>query len=151
MEERGQITIEALLIVGMFMVLIFTVSYPIVFRTKRSARDVSLIGDARFVTDQITNAANSIIHPDERRKIDVYVPGYDSVDIDIPVNMGTDGDKLITTVALPAGNETLTADLYGTGWKLYTGTTGAELNLTEDSGGRYNITIRWKNITYWRQ
>lgn len=151
MNEKGQVAIEAMLIMGMFMVLLITVSLPIIFRTKASARDVSLVADARYVTDQIANAANSIVHPDEKRTIDVYIPGFNSPDTSIPVTIGTDGGNLVTTVALPSGDETMTIDLYGSGWTMYNGSTGSQSNISEAVGGRYNIALRWKNITYWRR
>jgi len=151
MDEKGQVTIEAMLIMGMFMVLLVTVSLPIVFRTKTSARDVSLVADARYVTDQIANTANSIVHPDEKRTMDMYIPGFNSPDTSIPVTIGTDGGNLVTTVALPTGNETMTIELYGSSWVMYDGSTGSQSNISEATGKRYTITLRWKNITYWRQ
>ncbi len=151
MRERGQVTIEAMLIVGMFMVLLVTVSYPLAWNSKTYAREVSIVGDARFVTDQIANAANSIVHPDEKRTIDVYVPAFNSPDTSIPVSITTDGNKLNATISIPGSAKTLSSELYGTGWAMFNGANGSEAGISETSGERYTITITWKNITYWRQ
>lgn len=151
MKERGQVTIEGVLIIGILLAIFLAVSIPLAFRTKDNARDVSLVADARYVTERIATAANSIVHPDEKRTIDIYVPAFSSQDENIPVTITTDGDSLITYIQFPTETKNITIDLYGTNWSIYDGSTGNAGDLAESSGGRYTITITWANITYWRQ
>ncbi|MEE8167989.1 MAG: hypothetical protein V3T58_03845 [Candidatus Hydrothermarchaeales archaeon] len=163
--ERGQITIEAIIIFGMFIVVLVGISWPMAFRVKAAANDIEIVSAARYATEQIASAANTVVTPGGKRTIDVYVPGFRSVGnttnaSPVPViHIATricspDGANLITTVLIMRRKSdgtikrqethNFTRSLYGTGWSF---SAAGEDAIVEDIGKRYSITLYWKNIT----
>jgi uncharacterized protein (UPF0333 family) len=154
-DEKGQITVEAILILGFFMLIFIGVTVPLAFNARYSAIDTSVLADAKFATEQIAGAAGTVITPGSRRTIDVYVPGYKSGDINIGTRICTDGSYVNTTVAIDRGNagmnqsrviesHNISSKLYGAGWSV-----SAPSGLTyisENSGKRYTIVIEYKSI-----
>lgn len=165
--ERGQITIEMILVFGMFVMLVFAVSVPTVFRGEKSARDIQFISDAKFATEQLATFAMSISNPHERRNVGIYMPGYTSAGnasnnlpiIRMVMCITTSGSVLNTTVAIVRRNSDGTVDMQethgfsenlgGGNWKTYvnTGSGYQEGVIIEDGGRTYNITLSWENIT----
>ncbi len=157
--ERGQITIEAILIFGMFIIVLVGISYPLAFRVKATADDVAIISDARYATEQIGTSADSVVTPDSKRTIKVYVPGFKSTGntttnrplIHIATRICTNGTDLITTILIarrePDGGyrrletHNLSRKLMGANWTLGTNV------IVEDIGKWYDIVVKWKNIT----
>jgi uncharacterized protein (UPF0333 family) len=141
MGERGQITIEALIIVGIFIIILVGISLPLMFHAKRTATDVTVIADARYATEQIAAAANSVVTPGTKRTVDVYVPGYNSTARVITTTITTDGSNLTTTVTIPDEDPyNMTIELYGDNWEME--------DINESVGNRYSFIITWKNITW---
>jgi hypothetical protein len=163
-EEDGQVTIEALLIFGAFILILTTVSIPNVFKAQNAARDVQFVADARYATEQLASAANSITSIYDKKNIVVYVPGYASVGNDTGgnpiIHMGTricspNGSNLVTTVLIvrrdSAGtitkqeNYTFSVPLVGTNWTVIT-PSGSGDTIFEDQGRWRNFTVSWKSI-----
>lgn len=160
-DNRGQITIEALLILGMFMLILLTVSIPINFRAERATRDVQVVSDARYATEQIAAAANSIANTYEKKNIAVYIPGFSSEGIsngNYNTHRGTricspDGSNLVTSVLIVRRDSSgtilqqdfydFTVPLNGAGWSI-TSSTGD--TILEDLGRWRNVEISWKGI-----
>lgn len=165
--EKGQVTIEALLILGLFVLLVFAVSVPTVYRTQGDARDIKFVSDAKFATERLATFASSISNTYEKKNVKIYVPGYTSsgnASDDKPLIWmatctATSGRVLNTTVAILRRDSDGTVTMQetynfsrslGTGnWKTYvnTGSGYQEGVIVEDSGRRYDITISWENIT----
>lgn len=165
--EKGQVTIEMILIFGVFVMLIFAISVPTVFRGERYARDIQFMSDAKFATEQLATFASSVSNPHEKRNVEIYMPGYTSAGnasdnnplIWMAMCTTTSGSVLNTTVAIVRRNSEGTVTMQevysfsknlGAGnWKTYinTGSGYQEGVIIEDSGRRYNITISWENIT----
>ena len=164
-EERGQITIEALLILGVFILILISVSLPTTFDAVDATRDVRVVSDARFVSEQIVAAANRITNSYEKDTVKIYVPGYSSPGntpagyplIWIRTCIRTDGDVLNTTVLTTRYNEdgsinrnevySFTKDLPGDDWGLYIPNTTGSKPIYEEDGFSYTLEISWKNIT----
>ncbi|MFQ5816084.1 MAG: hypothetical protein ACE5G7_06255 [Candidatus Hydrothermarchaeaceae archaeon] len=165
MEERGQITIEAVLIFGLFIVVLVGISWPMAFRVKAAADDVEILTAARYATEQIASAADTIVTSGGKRTIDVYVPGFRSVGnttgspsvplIHIITRIcSPDGKNLNTTVLIVRRESdgtikrdethTFNRSLYGTNWGF---SVSGDDAIVEDIGKRYTITLYWKNIT----
>jgi uncharacterized protein (UPF0333 family) len=166
--ERAQITIEALFIMGVFILLIVSVSTPNILKAVDATRDIRVISDAEYATDSIATVANSITNTYAKKIIKVYIPGYSSAGtvttpsgahplIWISTCISTDGDILNTTIRTirfdTNGNITkneaysFTRDLPGDGWGIYfAGTTGSK-PIYEDQGRIYTLIVSWKNIT----
>ncbi len=154
-DEKGQITVEAVLILGFFMLIFIGVTVPMAFNARYAAIDTSVLADAKFATEQIAGAAGTVIVNGSRRTIDVYIPGYKSGDINIGTRICTDGSYINTTVAIDRGSSgmnqsrvieshNISAKLYGTGWTLTNPDGGP--HIAENSGKRYTIVIEYKSI-----
>ncbi len=160
--DAGQITIEALLVFGMMILVLVSISWPMAFRAKAAADDLEMVSGARYAAEQIASAANSISAPGGKRTIDIYIPGYRSPGnatggrplVHIGTRICTDGDNLNTTVIIMRrdsdGTETkrenhnFTRGLIGTGWSF--SAVGGDA-IWEETGRRYSLMIYWKNIT----
>lgn len=157
-------TIEFIVLLGLFVLVLVGTSVPLAFRTTDDAVDVSLLADARYVTEKLGTAADGI-GPGERRNLSVYIPGYRSQAsvggkplINVTTTLGTDGDSLTTRVDITRyrSNGTLyrseaynfTRGLPGKGWKVYNGSTLG--NVTEGYGRSYRVLVGWKNINFTR-
>lgn len=171
MKSKAQITIEAIILVGIFILILMGITMPMALKAQRTATEVSFASDAKYATEQILAAANSLSAPGAKRTIVVYVPGATSARntttnnkpfVNFTTYIATDGSSLITTVSMVRNNDdgsvfmsesyTYRSALYGSGWKMYN-SAGTAANLSETVGRRYRFTITWestgiKNITY---
>lgn len=165
--EKGQVTIEAILVLGMFVLLLFAVSVPTVFRAKGDAMDIQFASDAKFASERIATYASSVITSDERKKVEIYLPGYTSSGnasdnkplLWMATCTATSGNLLNTTIAIVRRDSDSTVTMQetynfsrrlGTGnWKTYvnTGSGYQEGVIVEEIGRKYNITFSWENIT----
>ncbi len=147
-DNRGQITVEAVLILGFFILIFFGVTVPMAFQARNAAIDTTVLADAKFATGQIASAAGTVLVNGSRRTIDVYVPAYQSNTIKIGTRICTDGTYLNTTVAINrtgvAETHELSQKLYGSGWSL-TSASGTAY-IAENIGKRYTIVIEYKSI-----
>ncbi len=165
--EKGQVTIEMILIFGVFILIVFAVSVPTVFQGQRSAGDIQFTSDAKFATERLATFASSISNQYEKRTIELYIPGSTSAGnasdnkplIWMATCTITSGSVLNTTVAIVRrstdGTVTMqetysfSKNLGGGNWKTYvnTGSGYQEGAIAEDRGRTYDITITWENIT----
>ncbi|MDI6654883.1 MAG: hypothetical protein QME59_03245 [Candidatus Hydrothermarchaeota archaeon] len=157
MREKGQITIEAIIIFGALILIFVGVSVPLAFKVKDAATDVAIVSDARYAAEKIVSAANSISTPGEKRTVEVYIPGYTSAGtvgnfplIKIQTNIATNGSALNTEIVITRYRDdgtlkqhekhSFARNLYGSGWSMST--------INESSGRRYEFVVGWKNITW---
>jgi hypothetical protein len=163
--ERGQVTIEMIFIFGLFMLLIFSVSVPSVFKVERDAWDVQLVSDAKFATDRLATLAGSISHPDEKKNAEIYIPGYTTDFGSAPpltlmvTCIEAEGSSLNTSLAImrwdseckvvTESDADFSKNLGSGDWKIYvnTGSGYQEGALLEINGAEYDLTISWENIT----
>lgn len=165
--ERGQVTVEMILIFGLFMVILLGVSVPSVLKGERYARDVQFVSDAKFASERLATIAGAISNPYEKKTVEIYMPGYtstgNSTDNKPLMWMGSctsaSGSVLNTTVGMVRRKSDGTVTLQDTysftrnigagNWKIYvnTGSGYQEGVLIESGGRRYNLTISWENIT----
>ncbi len=148
MSRKGQITIEAILLFGIFIIILVSISFPMAMKARKHSIEVSVVSDARYASEQIVTAANSIAYPGGRRTIEVYVPA--SREKNITTSISTDGSNLITTVSILGDTpKIINLSLYGDNWAMYN-SSGSSSNITETSGARYRFVITWKNINFTR-
>ncbi|RMF91697.1 MAG: hypothetical protein D6733_00470 [Methanobacteriota archaeon] len=153
-EEKGQITVEAVLILGFFLMIFIGVTVPMTFNARYTSLDTTVLADAKYATEQIASAANTVVVDGSRRTIDVYIPGYRGGSVRMATRICTDGNYLNTTVGIMhprSGYNTtvieaynFSARLYGGGWSL-TAPSGKNYIL-EDQGRRYTLVIEYKSI-----
>lgn len=146
--EKGQITVEAVLILGFFILIFFAVTVPMAFNAMNSATDATVLADAKFATEQIASAASAVVVNGSKRTIEVYVPGYNSSAIRIGTRICASGSYVNTTVAISRSGVTeshnISAKLYGSGWNM-TSVSGTAY-IAEDRGKRYTLVITYKSI-----
>ncbi len=156
--SRGQITIEAILIFGLFILIFIGVSVPLAFKARDMASDTGIVADARYAAEEIASTANSIAVPGEKRTIRVYVPGFTSKGVaqngqpmaKTVTSISTNGTHLLVGISINryrqdgtvklAENHNLTRKLYGQGWTM--------ASISESNGRWYSFTIYWRNITW---
>jgi uncharacterized protein (UPF0333 family) len=149
MSKKGQITVEAILLFGIFIIILVSVSFPMAMKARKHAIEVTVVSDARYASEQIVTAANRIAYPGGRRTIEIYVPA--SRGKNITTSISTDGSNLITTVSIPGDTpKIINLSLYGDNWAMYNASSGSSSNITETSGARYRFVITWKSINFTR-
>jgi uncharacterized protein (UPF0333 family) len=145
--EKGQITVEAVLILGFFVLIFIGVTVPMTFEARNTALDTTIIADAKFATEQIASAANTVILNGSKRTIDVYVPGASagSINISTTICNSTDGSAINTTVAITRSNfsesHAITSELKGGNWVL-----NSNGCIVENQGRRYSAVVEYKTI-----
>ncbi len=146
--DRGQITVEAVLILGFFILIFVGTTLPMAFKARNSALDTTMLADAKFATEQIAGAASSVVVNGSKRTIEVYVPGYNSSAIKMATRICTDGSYINTTVGIKRSGVTesynFSSKLYGGGWTMTSVSGGSYI--AERSGKRYTIVITYKSI-----
>ncbi len=154
-EEKGQITLEAILILGFFILMFIAVSIPMTFNSRYAALDTAILTDAKFATEQIASAANTVIVNGSKKTIDVYIPGYKAGSLHSGTRICTDGGYINTTVLIVrydgsgavklAESYNFSKKLYGSGWSM--STTDGLGRILEDEGRRYTLKIEYKSVT----
>lgn len=154
-EENGQITLEAILILGFFILIFIAVSMPMTFNSRYAALDTSILTDAKFATEQIASAANTVIVNGSKKTIEVYIPGYKGGSFHSGTRICTDGSYINTTVLIVrydgsgavqlAEAYTFSKRLYGSGWNM--STPDGLGRILEDEGRRYTLKIEYKSMT----
>lgn len=167
--NRGQVTIEAMLIFGILLAIVLGISVPIIFGSSHLSKDVSFSSDARYSMERVASTANGLTNENERRTLDVYVPGQTSpgstnggnplVEKSITITTDSTGSNLVASINMVRryendsirSNEThpFTIELNGKGWKVYD-TNGMENPVVESLGERYRVLVSWKNLTFVR-
>lgn len=158
MRNRAQITIEAILIFGLFILIFIGVSVPLAFKARDMASDTGIVADARYAAEEIAAAANSISVPGEKRTIRVYIPGFTSAGKapngeplgKITTSISTNGTHLLVGVSIKRyrsdgtlkqqETHNITRRLHGTGWTMNP--------LSESNGRWYSFKIYWRNLTW---
>lgn len=102
MENKGQISAEYLLTVVVILVIIATVSIPLVGKSVNDTMDISQSADVENTVNSIANAVNIVYAngPGSKRTISVYMPitlslTTDGSTIQMSVPLNTNGPKLI--------------------------------------------------------
>lgn len=129
MDDRGQISAEYLLLIVVIMVVLTTVTLPLVLNAVNNSNDVSWSSDAKIAVESIANAINIVYAngPGSKRTFDVYIPQ----------------DMVLTTST--AGDVSLVVTLSDSTTKPITATTGYKLNATST-----NLSRNWHTIqVYW--
>jgi hypothetical protein len=165
-ERRGQLTIEFLILMGLFILVLVGTTFLFLLETTADAREVDIVSAARFAAEEISSATYSASAPRSKRVLDVYLPGYRSAGVasggerlaNISTILTTDGENLITEVRITRyyqnGSLKLQEEwnfsrrLYGSGWTLYS--EGVSGGVQEEIGSRYRVYIRPGNLSFVR-
>lgn len=121
MENKGQISAEYLLTVVVILVIIATVSIPLVGKSVNDTMDISQSADVENTVNSIANAVNIVYAngPGSKRTISVYMPitlslTTDGSTIQMSIPLNTNGPKLIS--AKINHNVTIPSPSFAKGW-----------------------------------
>jgi uncharacterized protein (UPF0333 family) len=126
--EKGQITVEAVLILGFFILIFVGVTVPMVFNARDSAIDTTVLADAKFATEEIAAATNQVVVNGSKRTIEIYVPGNNGSSTKIGTRICTDGLNINTTVGILRDGVGESHDISAKEYKSIESTTSNSLN-----------------------
>lgn len=103
MDVKGQVSVEYLLVILVVLIVLGTVTIPMIGSSVSSSSDVSKASDAKAAVDTIANAADLVYAngPGSKRTLSVYIPkhtafttGTDGISMTVPLSDST--TKIIT-------------------------------------------------------
>lgn len=99
MDNRGQISAEYLLLIVVVLVIISSVTIPLIGKSIDASNDVSVTADAKNAVSEIANAVNIVYAngPGAKRTLDVYIP-QNSMTLQSETGIITLSIKLSTSV-----------------------------------------------------
>lgn len=76
MDNKGQVSAEYLLLIVVVLVIISSVTIPLIGQSVDASNDVSNVADAKSAVVEIANAVNIVYAngPGAKRTLDVYIP-----------------------------------------------------------------------------
>ncbi|AIS32196.1 hypothetical protein [Methanobacterium formicicum] len=107
MEEKGQASVEYLLLIVVILIILASVTIPLVSSSVNSTMDVSRSSDTKNAIESMANAVNLVYAngPGAKRTIDVYLPQNMNLIFDY-------SSKTINqTLALSSQNKTISANV----------------------------------------
>lgn len=128
MDNRGQISAEYLLLIVVMLIILTSVTLPLVGKSVDDSNDLSWSSDAKIAVETIANGVNIVYAngPGAKRTFDVYIPQN--------MALTTAGNDVILVVTLSdSSTKTITAN------------TGYALNPTNIplSRGWHTIQVYW--------
>lgn len=134
MDVKGQVSAEYLLLALVFLIIIGSVTVPLVGRSISSSLDVSHTSDVSAAINSITNAVGVVYAngPGAKRTVNVYFPiagilsyASNAIQMQVPLQSGGGGNKIISAKV--------------------------PINVTINNGaigeGNYNAVIEWPSGT----
>ena len=76
MDYKGQISVEYLLLIVVILIILGTVTLPLIGRTIDASNDISWTSDAKNTIASVANAVNIVYSngPQSKRTLTVYIP-----------------------------------------------------------------------------
>jgi len=140
MDVKGQVSAEYLLLSLVFLIIIGSITVPLVGRSISSSLDISSTSDVSAAINSITNAVGVVYAngPGAKRTINVYFPlpgtlSYASNTIQMQVPLQSGGNKLISSnVPIPVviNNGAVVRDNYNVEVTWNSGTSPITVTLT---------------------
>ncbi|MBI5680741.1 MAG: class III signal peptide-containing protein [Methanobacterium sp.] len=132
MDNRGQISAEYLLLIVVILIVLTSVTLPLVGTAINNSNDISWSSDAKIAVQTIANAVNIVYAngPGSKQTNDVYIPQT--------MALTNAGNSVVLTVTLSDGST-----------KTITGNTGYALSATNIplSRGWHTIQVYWPQGT----
>jgi uncharacterized protein (UPF0333 family) len=130
MDVKGQVSVEYLLVILVVLIVLGTVTIPMIGSSVSSSGDVSKSSDAKTAVDTIANAADLVYAngPGSKRTLSVYIPKHTDF------TTGTDG----ISMTVPLSDSTTKVITRDTDSKLST------KNLNSVSVGWHTVVVEWK-------
>lgn len=100
MDRKGQISVEFIFLILIFLIIMGSITIPLVGNSIDAAMDVSKVSDSKATVQNIANAVNIINAngPGAKRTLDVYLPNTYVLNVnddtkiisfDVPLSNGT--------------------------------------------------------------
>ena len=106
MDVKGQVSAEYLLLALVFLIIIGSVTVPLVGSSISSSLDISSTSDVSAAINSITNAVGVVYAngPGAKRTVNVYFPipgtlnyASNAIQMQVPLQSGSGGNKLISS------------------------------------------------------
>jgi uncharacterized protein (UPF0333 family) len=106
MDVKGQVSAEYLLLALVFLIIIGSVTVPLIGRSISSSLDISSTSDVSAAINSITNAVGVVYAngPGAKRTVNVYFPisgnltySSNTIQMQVPLQSGGGGNKLISS------------------------------------------------------
>ena len=129
MDKRGQLSVEYLLLVLIILIILGTVTIPLIGDSIDAANDVSQVAAARSMVDDISNAVNIVYAngPGAKRTLNVYLPA--------PMNYSSNNNEINMKVALSDDNIKQVTQIAD--YKVN------EVNNLQMTKGNYKAVVEW--------
>ena len=130
MDVKGQVSVEYLLVILVVLIVLGTVTIPMIGSSVSSSSDVSKSSDAKTAVDTIANAADLVYAngPGSKRTLSVYIPNHTAF------TTGTDGISMVVPLS-DSTTKTITRD---------TDSQLSNKNLNSVSAGWHTVVVEWK-------
>jgi len=124
MDDKGQVSFEYLMLILIGIIILGTVTIPLVGRAIDASNDVSRASDAKVAVESIANAANMVYAngPGAKRTVTFYAPrngtiGFDQANKVIYFSLTLSNNTVKTINATTEyGNITLNSPTLNRGW-----------------------------------
>lgn len=127
MDSRGQVSVEYLLLLLVILIILGSVTIPLIGSSIEASTDVSSVSDAKTAVESIANAADVVYSngPGSVRTVNVYIPQN--------TNLVTRGNNVGMNIT------------YSQGTKFVNSTTYYAFNnaTTPVNNQWYKVTVRW--------
>ena len=129
MDYKGQISVEYLLLIVVILIILGTVTLPLIGRSVDASNDISWTSDAKNAISSVGNAVNIVYSngPHAKRTLTVYIPKNG-----MKFNNTGNTIGLVTTLS-DGTNKTVNSTIY------YPVTT----NVNSLNKGWYNVVVYW--------
>ena len=166
-EKKGQISIEALIILGFIIIVLVSITYPMAFEASSTAQDVKYATLTRTVADKISHEINFVYYSGvgTERTFYIYAPAIASV------GTAENGEPLYERYIVLTKNDnrlefalhiikrnrdgsiklnetkTIVRELPPINWIVYY---NGENKTNFTFSGKYRVVISWGNISFYK-
>lgn len=107
MENKGQASVEYLLLIVVILIIMAAVTIPLVGNSVDATMDVSTSSDAKNAIQNIANAVNLVYAngPGAKRTIDIYIPQNGNISVD------NNAKIIYQTLTLSSQNKNINASI----------------------------------------
>ncbi|GAB4316260.1 MAG: class III signal peptide-containing protein [Methanobacteriaceae archaeon] len=127
MDSRGQVSVEYLLLLLVILIILGSVTIPLIGSSIEASTDVSSVSDAKTAVESIANAADVVYSngPGSVRTVNVYIPQN--------TNLVTRGNNIGMNITYSQGTKFVNSTTYYT----FNNTSASVTNRW------YKVTVRW--------
>jgi uncharacterized protein (UPF0333 family) len=150
MDVKGQVSVEYLLVILVIIIILGSVSIPLIRTSINSSMDISKTSDASTAVNSIANAVNVVYAngPGAKRTVSVYIPVSSSLDYNgNSITMNVAGVAKNSSIPI---NESNSSTMEGVNASVpcnvqfnSTSSSTASSTIPVNKGQWYTVTVQW--------